>query len=303
MGNGSASQSTPVIAFKDDEKPTMPSTPSNATLLSPGALLSDGALSTRSRVDSRDSEDMSPVSHVSHRTTGTTSSGWFSTASSTFFGSSRSSPEDRAEELLRFYRGVGTDNLGRYFHDMMKFTHKEMESAHNYIQWLFPTDQHSTFNSRAPCLSPELQEQFMADETIMANLRRAFDLFCGFLGFQYDDSFQSIARTSDFEKKAKVWLSTKGSQPNHNWLRCSRVLHSLSLLHELVRRDAFYAALERVYVDGLISPKLSKTLTHWQINAGIDGRGIPKQEAEFVCCSKQSTLRRHRTKAFIKRLG
>merc|ERR1712032_1396364 len=171
-----------------------------------------------------------------------------------------------------------------------------LERRHDYIQVLFPTDQKSQFNDSAPDFPPELQRMFRKDERVMANLARSFDVFCSFLGFRYDADHRCIARTTDFEQRADNWLSYTVLSPNHNWLRCSRVLHCMWLLGDLDRRDAFYDALEQVYADGLIPSRFEDTVKYWQQYGGIKDRPIPIQVASPSSSAYSGTPTRRRTR-------
>eukprot|EP00929_Paragymnodinium_shiwhaense_P053915 TRINITY_DN27028_c0_g1_i1.p1 TRINITY_DN27028_c0_g1~~TRINITY_DN27028_c0_g1_i1.p1 ORF type:complete len:115 (-),score=24.29 TRINITY_DN27028_c0_g1_i1:103-447(-) len=111
----------------------------------------------------------------------------------------------------------------------------------------------------------------------MTNLRKSFDVYCKFLGFRYDEAAKECVRTDEFQLKARNWLSA-GFGPNHNWLRCSRVLHCLRLVEETERRDAFYFALEKVYEEGLIGAEFANTVQFWQKYGGIEGRPVPRQK-------------------------
>lgn len=181
------------------------------------------------------------------------------------------------EAFLEFYRGNGVDNKGRTIEEIWSWDDARLESGHDYIQWLFPSDEPSQFNKEAPRFSSTVAKAFKNEPEIMANFFRSFSMFMNFLGLRYDEETKSIARNDDFMKKAKNWLRASTTGPNHNWLRCSRVLHCLKLLGEFERRDAFYNALEQIYVDGLINSRFKSTIKHWQEDGGIEGRPIPKQ--------------------------
>jgi len=40
------------------------------------------------------------------------------------------------DRLVKFYLGICTDNANRSFVDMLSFSNKQLESKHDYIQWL-----------------------------------------------------------------------------------------------------------------------------------------------------------------------
>lgn len=81
------------------------------------------------------------------------------------------------------------------------------ESEHNFIQWLYPTDEPSKFNENSPVLTKEFTELFA--DGLNGNINP--DLYYRFALF--------IKRTNCLE-----------SVFNHNYLRFSRVLRCIALL-------------------------------------------------------------------------
>eukprot|EP00928_Gymnodinium_smaydae_P061526 TRINITY_DN45580_c0_g1_i1.p1 TRINITY_DN45580_c0_g1~~TRINITY_DN45580_c0_g1_i1.p1 ORF type:complete len:279 (-),score=34.87 TRINITY_DN45580_c0_g1_i1:127-924(-) len=185
-------------------------------------------------------------------------------------------PEEN--RLLEFYRGSGRDQFGRTIAEIWSYDDVALEHGHDYIQILFPTDEPSNFHVNAPAFVPALFVTFREDPIIMANLRKSFEVYCRFLGFHFDETTCTCERTVEFDRKAHNWLAHTATQPNHNWFRCSRVLHCLRLLGDEERRDAFYEALEQVYIDGLIPLRFKETLRYWQRSAGFEDKPIPTQE-------------------------
>jgi len=179
--------------------------------------------------------------------------------------------------FLEFYRGSGKDGVDRTLEEIWSWDDITLEKRHDYIQVLFPTEQRSQFNSWAPDFPPALQEAFRSDSQIMANISKSFDVFLMFLGFRYDTDSRSIERTPSFSQKARNWLTYTVSSPNHNWLRCSRVLSCLRIVGHIARRDAFYKALEELYVEGLIPSRFQDTVKYWQQYGGIENRPVPVQ--------------------------
>lgn len=43
-----------------------------------------------------------------------------------------------AQELINFLKGSGTDVHGRTHQDILNFSDEQLETVHNYIQWIFP---------------------------------------------------------------------------------------------------------------------------------------------------------------------
>jgi hypothetical protein len=103
--------------------------------------------------------------------------------------------------LKDFLEGTGPDNKGRMLVDYHSFTNEEMENIHDYIQWMFPTNQPSLVNDDAPILNiSDINET--TRKAILKNLNR-FNIF--------------IFNSNIFERF------------NHNHLRITRVIHCLRL--------------------------------------------------------------------------
>lgn len=178
--------------------------------------------------------------------------------------------------LLNFLRGTGVDVLGRRFEDIMEWDFRRLERSHDYIQWLFPTDEPSRFNVRAPVLTPDLVITIRKDLAIVASIRRAFGRFCSFLGFElvlHDKHMQDadqprvVVRQAPFfhERVADCWeVGFTGIGFNHNWLRISRVLHCLRLVGLVEEAAAFLACLEQMPELGI---RCGSALVHWRKRA------------------------------------
>jgi len=146
-------------------------------------------------------------------------------------------------QLLEFYRGTGEDAEGRRLADLWALDDDAMELHHDYIQWLFPLEEPSLFNFRAPVLQEEDLAAFRDDPALRENLARSFDRFLAFLGFERREG--RIVPAADFDAKAVIFQA-----PDHNWLRITRVLTSLRLLGLGDESRAFYDALVRLMQEG-----------------------------------------------------
>ena len=94
----------------------------------------------------------------------------------------------------------------------------------DYIQWLFPTKQASQFNPNAPLLNDQDIAEFAKDKKLRDKLLASFDLMLNFYGFGRDGL--SIFHSDDWDTKSTNWIKPG----NHNFLRITRILMSLSLL-------------------------------------------------------------------------
>ena len=104
-------------------------------------------------------------------------------------------------------------------------------AVHDFIQWLFPLPEPSRFNLNAPLLTAEDIVTFRSDPQLQGGLARSFERFLAFLGLVVREDGQ-VAEGPHFSAR----LDDAWAYPNHNWLRISRVLRSLSLLVRMTGR-------------------------------------------------------------------
>jgi hypothetical protein len=147
--------------------------------------------------------------------------------------------------LVAFYRGDGRDHRGRTLSDIHEFDFHELEYHHDYIQWLFPLPEPSGANASAPLLSNDDIAVFNSDESLRKALLQSFEQMLQFYGFELTnrDPHVAVVRDATFVQRSNVWL-TGG---NHNFLRISRILRSLSLLGCHAHAMAFLKCLEGIY--------------------------------------------------------
>lgn len=147
--------------------------------------------------------------------------------------------------LIAFYSATAPDHRGRTLADILAFSDDELESNHDFIQWLFPLPVPSPVNPAAPTLDEATILAFHARPELRRALRDSFERMLDFYGFElhHAEGEYAIVPGPRWQEAARNWL-TPG---NHNFLRITRILHSLTLLghHELA--TAFLAALEDVY--------------------------------------------------------
>lgn len=109
-------------------------------------------------------------------------------------------------QILDFLRGTGTDDKGRTLSEILGWSDEQLENSHDTIQWLFPLNVPSNYNSNAPVLSDEEIEIIKKDELIQKNIIKSYYRFVRFY--------------NDFD-----WVTPN----NHNYLRLTRILKSLRL--------------------------------------------------------------------------
>jgi hypothetical protein len=167
-------------------------------------------------------------------------------------------------QLIEFYRGTGTDNTGRSLAQILDYDDDDMESSHDFIQWLFPLREASQFNRHAPLLSDADIATFRADANLRANLLRSLDRFLTFLGLERKSD--RIEPGPGCDARSEV-LKT----PNHNWLRITRVLHCLRLLGLEQEGRRLLDCLENLQTAGK-ADVAADTFRYWR-DATHHGRG------------------------------
>jgi len=145
------------------------------------------------------------------------------------------------EQLLRFYRGDGVDEVGRRIDDVWRYSVEDLEGVHDYIQWLFPLDERSAFNPHAPLLDAATLAEVRRDETLRAQVERSLGVMLEFYGLTLKGD--QITRGPNFAERSSDWLRPG----NHNFLRLTRILKSLSLLGHEERAEQLLECLEGVY--------------------------------------------------------
>ncbi len=148
--------------------------------------------------------------------------------------------------LIAFYRNQGPDASGRFLYQIHLWPDHLLESVHDYIQWLFPLREGSAFNPDAPVLTDEDIECFRKDPALREALIRSFRRMLDFYGFKLgsrEEGKPLVGRAGPWPVQSRRWL-TEG---NHNFMRITRMLTSLSILGLPEHARAFLGALEDVH--------------------------------------------------------
>lgn len=149
--------------------------------------------------------------------------------------------------LLDFYEGGGGDHRGRTLSDVHRFSVELLEYEHDFIQWLFPLRTPSPVNPEAPALSEQDIAQFRSNDALRIQVRQSFELMLDFYGLvmKEHDGNLTVQRSDTFNLRADNWL-TPG---NHNFLRITRILKSLTVLGQEDRARAFLECLSAIFDD------------------------------------------------------
>jgi hypothetical protein len=148
--------------------------------------------------------------------------------------------------LIRFYREEVTDSEGRWIYEVWEQSDEWLESTHNFIQWLFPLMEGSLYNPDAPVLTVEDCEVFRGDADLRARMGRSLSRMLLFYGLELQDAGSGVlvvALAENFGQRRRNWLSPG----NHNYLRLTRILKSLTCCGLRGEAIALLGALKKIY--------------------------------------------------------
>ena len=167
-----------------------------------------------------------------------------------------------SEIILAFYLRQQPDSEGRMIEDIWSLNYQKLEYTHNYIQWLFPLKEKSRFNQNAPVLSDEVIEAFRTNEQLRIHLLQSFKVMLRFYGLQCDDRESAdieITKSNEYQERKINWIE----QGNHNFLRITRILNSLSILGLENYAQAFFKCLNQIYSEESINIG-RRTYSYWE---------------------------------------
>ncbi|KAI0837408.1 opioid growth factor receptor conserved region-domain-containing protein [Hypoxylon sp. FL0890] len=136
-------------------------------------------------------------------------------------------------ELLLFYHvfGHNLESPRGSFLDILRLSNEELETRHDYIQWLFPLTEESAYNKDAPILDAETILIFRNHEGdwLRENVRLSLMRMLWFFGFDstWTNGKLEISHIiGSTARKFQPWVKAT----NHNHQRISRIIRSLRLL-------------------------------------------------------------------------
>ena len=135
--------------------------------------------------------------------------------------------ENMQQQLINFLKGSGVDDCGRKITEIIGWSDGQLESCHDYIQWVFPNRSHSHFNPGAPILDDETEDALMQSPAAIGNVLRMLLRMYSFYSFElvkFDDGTYQLNLPSNGQKP--WWVTPR----NHNFLRLTRILNTLKSL-------------------------------------------------------------------------
>ena len=154
------------------------------------------------------------------------------------------------------------NNQGIAIKDMWKYDFETMNNKHGYIQWLFPTDELSSRNPKAPTISEDFYKCLQFDPeykiTLRSNIMQSFVNFLSFLGLEHKG--MAIIKGPMYIERSQDWLKPN----NHNFLRISRILQCLILMDLKPQAELFYKSLKNIYEESAENQSIiSDSFDYW----------------------------------------
>lgn len=149
-------------------------------------------------------------------------------------------PDVVAGPLHAFLAGTGPDSRGRNIKDVLAFPDEQLETVHDYIQWLFPLPTRSAAQPSAPVLTEREIEAIRTDPAATRTLTQATE------------------RMLQFYRNSRWWLTWQ----DHNHLRITRIIRSLKLLMGAAAAERFYSAILELHA-AAGSPINPRSLQFW----------------------------------------
>ncbi|KAL2069803.1 hypothetical protein VTL71DRAFT_14482 [Oculimacula yallundae] len=144
--------------------------------------------------------------------------------------------------IITFYEGTDPDHRGRYLSDILTWNSSKLESAHDYIQIVFPLPEESGVQFSAPTINRQVFDAFRARPELRDRLRDSFKKILWFYGFELigSENGSKVQKGSNWGDYFKHW----DVQFDHNHLRITRIIRCLRVLGLEHEAQSFYTALE-----------------------------------------------------------
>lgn len=143
-------------------------------------------------------------------------------------------------QIVDFYRGERGNNVGHTLADMMTWTNGQLEMDHDWVQWVFASNERSMMNGEAPVLTKDESKIFESDPELQDKVKQSFIRMLTFLDFKLTKDDESGVFIEPKDDNIPWWI--RGSF-NHNMLRMTRVLKCLRLTGLTQYAMAMYDAL------------------------------------------------------------
>ncbi|MGZ3896759.1 MAG: opioid growth factor receptor-related protein [Flavisolibacter sp.] len=147
--------------------------------------------------------------------------------------------------IVEYYKGQAPDSEGRMLGEVQGWNFDRLERVHDYIQWLFPLNEPSSANPKAPILTESDIHAFQHSTLIRESLLASFRVLLSFYGLELMQTEAGIGinRKTSFKERSGTWLRNN----NHNYLRITRILKCLQIAGLEAYARAFFLVLQNIY--------------------------------------------------------
>lgn len=208
---------------------------------------------------------------------------------------------DQTPFTVAFYdpRIKAKDDEGRTLDDILAFSDYELESHHDFIQYLFPLPERSPINPYAPVINKATRDAFLQRPELRKEVFRSVVLMARFYGFEVNISDFSPSETNSNSdstengtgdgKKSIFLLSSPSTARwnrnsrlwrtrfSHNHLRITRIIRCLRVLGMEALAQGFHQMLLACDVKDAIS---ARTKIFWERAARRGLHLAPEEEDE-----------------------
>ena len=132
---------------------------------------------------------------------------------------------NQKQKCIQFYREEIPNHVDCYLSNMMSWSNYTLEMDHDYVQWMFPSNEPSGINEYAPVMTKEESEIFEQDSELREKAKKSFVRFLNFLDFELVKDDETGIEIKSIEEPPK-WIAIGF---NHNMLRVTRVMKSMRL--------------------------------------------------------------------------
>lgn len=148
--------------------------------------------------------------------------------------------------IVPFYLGEQPDAEGRMIQDIWTWDFEDLECVHNYVQWLFPLPERSSFNPDAPVVDDQVTQAFHANPDLQQHLLKSLTIMLKLYGLQGGENNEGrfvVTKSEDYLDRKREWICIM----DHNYLRITRILKCLTVLGLKSYAQAFYQCLAQIY--------------------------------------------------------
>ena len=154
-----------------------------------------------------------------------------------------------------FYRGDTPNKADKYLEEILTWSNGALEVDHDWVQWVFPSNEVSMMNYDAPIMTQEESIIFQSDQGLKDRVKKSFVRFLDFLGLELIDDEVHVVPVSENNPNPQWWTQAF----NHNMLRVTRILKCLRLTGNEHYAFSLYNALMTIQ-----ERFTSNTLNYWE---------------------------------------